>query len=426
MKYNQVPYTEPAEERLLSEDQGLSLLKRRIFLDRGLDCEQYKENYLKRRFAVRLRATGARDYLDYLRILKSNPDEYTTLMNELTINVTQFFRDADVYAKLRDSVFPDLIKAKSAMGSRTLRIWSAGCASGEEPYSLAILIEKALGDEALTWNVRVLGSDFDEKSLARARQGVYQDLEMLDGVDAERYFEISEKYETKVFRVKDEIKRRVRFEKINLLAEGESRHFDMVLCRNVLIYFGRQVQNKIIVTLASTILRDGYLVLGKSETLGADVTTMFKPAFARERIYQLTGDQRAEGHRADASRTPGYRTDSHRTVAAGAGAHTETDHTKTPSPLKEPSERAEIRRVKSDLTALRERNAARSPGSAGGLPVKGDMSAEEAGEPAGASEPRRSGRYPRESRFTAPERRVDGGTGGRETGTGDTGVDRQP
>ena len=121
---------------MFSEDQAFALLKRRIFLDRGLDCEQYKENYLKRRMAVRLRVTEARDYLDYLRILRSDPDEYTRLMNELTINVTQFFRDPDVYARLRESVLPELVETKTRMGSRTLRIWSAGCASGEEPYSL--------------------------------------------------------------------------------------------------------------------------------------------------------------------------------------------------------------------------------------------------------------------------------------------------
>jgi len=281
-----------AEERLFNDDQGFSLLKRRIFVDRGLDCEQYKENYLKRRIAVRLRATGARDYLDYLRLLRTDPDEYTRLMNELTINVTQFFRDPGVYLKLREDVLPDLIKSKSRMGSRSLRIWSAGCASGEEPYSLAILVEQALGSETRKWNVRLLGSDFDEKSLAAAKAGVYQDLEMPPGVDAERYFVVRETPEGKEFRVREEVKRRVRFEKVNLLAVGEPRHFDMILCRNVLIYFGRKVQTNIIKMLTESILRDGYLVLGKSETLGPEIAHKFRPAFPRERIYQVTTDRR--------------------------------------------------------------------------------------------------------------------------------------
>jgi chemotaxis protein methyltransferase CheR len=280
---------------LFSEDQAFALLKRRIFLDRGLDCEQYKENYLKRRIAVRLRATDARDYLDYLRILRADPDEYTRLMNELTINVTQFFRDPDVYAKLRDSVLPELVATKTRMGSRTLRVWSAGCASGEEPYSMAILLEEVLGEDSQRWNLRIRGSDFDDKSLAVARTGTYQDLEMLPGVDADLYFEVEQKPEGIEYRVKDEIKRKVRFEKINLLAEGEARHFDMVLCRNVLIYFGRQVQTRIIETLTRSILRDGYLVLGKSETLGQEASQGFKPEFPRERIYRVIRDERSAG-----------------------------------------------------------------------------------------------------------------------------------
>lgn len=278
---------------MFSDDQAFGLLKRRIFLDRGLDCEQYKENYLKRRFAVRVRATGARDYLDYLRLLRNDPDEYTKLMNELTINVTQFFRDPDVYNRLWEKVLPDLVEAKQRMGSRTVRIWSAGCASGEEPYSMAILLEDVLGDESRRWNVRVLGSDFDDRSLEVAGKGVYYDLELLEGIDRSRFFDTEETDEGLRYKVKDDIKRRIKFEKVNLLAGQETRHFDMVLCRNVLIYFGRNVQTKIIDTLSRSILRDGYLVLGKSETLGHEAAKSFRAVFPRERIYQIVQEGRS-------------------------------------------------------------------------------------------------------------------------------------
>lgn len=280
---------------MLNEDQAFALLKRRIFHDRGLDTEQYKENYLKRRVAVRLRATGATDYLDYIRMLRVDPDEYTRLMNELTINVTQFFRDADVYERLRGSVLPSLVEAKKSSGTRSIRIWSAGCASGEEPYSIVILLDKLLGTEGRKWNLRVLGSDIDDPSLARAREARYADLEMLPGIDAEEYFQVTASGESRIFRVRDEVKRRVRFEKVNLLADTETRHFDMVLCRNVLIYFGRKVQTTIIENLSRTILRDGFLVLGKSETLGPEASQMFKPVFPRERIYQVLPETRQAG-----------------------------------------------------------------------------------------------------------------------------------
>ncbi len=274
---------------MFSEDQAFALLKRRIYHDRGLDCEQYKENYLKRRIAVRLRATDAADYMEYLGILRRDPDEYTKLLNELTINVTQFFRDKDVFVKLRTDVLPDLVRAKERIGSRSLRVWSAGCASGEETYSIAILLVEVLGRNIDRWNLRIVGSDLDDASLKAAAHGVYGEVDLLEGIQLEHYFEMGASPTGTQYRVRDELKRRVRFEKVNLLEKGERRRYDVVLCRNVLIYFGRQVQVKIIASLAESILKDGYLVLGKSETLGPEASKMFRSTFPRERIYQLAG-----------------------------------------------------------------------------------------------------------------------------------------
>lgn len=272
---------------MLSEDQAFALLKRRIFLDRGLDCEQYKENYLKRRIAVRLRATNTGDYLSYLNLLRNSPDEYRKLLDELTINVTQFFRDKDVYGRLRSDLLPMLLESKRSVSSRSLRVWSAGCASGEEPYSVAMLVEEALRDDDAVWNIRILGSDIDEASLKVAREGVYSQMDILDGMDPSEYFEVQDTREGRRYLVKENIRRRVKLERINLLEGHGKAHFDLVLCRNVLIYFGRDVQSKIIESLASGFGREGYLVLGKSETLGPEAGKLFKPCFPRERIYQL-------------------------------------------------------------------------------------------------------------------------------------------
>jgi len=275
---------------LLSEDQAFALLKRRMFLDRGLDCEQYKENYLKRRIAVRLRAKNCRNYLEYLRVLRVDPEEYTQLLNQLTINVTQFFRDKDVYDKIRDEVIPGMLRSKGPVGSRTLRVWCAGCASGEEPYSMAMLFDHVLGPEIDNWNVRVLGSDIDDRSLAVAREGVYPQMDVLEGMDPDRYFERLETSDGVAYQVRDHVHRRVKFERLNLFELEGRRHHDMIMCRNVLIYFSRDVQARVIEIIASSIMRDGYIVLGKSETLGHEASMLFRAAFPRERIYQrLTG-----------------------------------------------------------------------------------------------------------------------------------------
>lgn len=280
---------------MLSEDQTFSLLKRRVRVDRGLDCEQYKENYLKRRVAVRLRATGAGDYLEYLRVLKNDPEEYTRLLNELTVNVTQFFRDKDVFQRLQDDVLPVLFKSKEEIGSSTIRVWSAGCATGEEPYSMAILVDHGLGAKKGRWNIRVLGSDIDIESIKAAKKGEYSNVDTLGDMDIGAYFETADTPLGRLYRVRDPVKSMVRFERTDLLEEKESRRFDLVLCRNVLIYFSRDVQSRIVEGLASKILKNGYLVLGKSETLGQRAGNLFEPTFPRERIYRYLADKGKPG-----------------------------------------------------------------------------------------------------------------------------------
>lgn len=269
-----------------SDDRNLVLLKRRIFLDRGFDCDQYKESYLKRRISVRMRATGSRDYLSYMLLLKKHPEEYRYLMDEITINVTQFFRDKDVYSKITDDLVPRIIDARQKVGSRSLRVWSAGCASGEEPYSVAILLDHFYGERLKDWNVRIVGSDFDVNSLKKAKKGIYDNVDVLEGMDKARYFE-NIGGEEPAFRVRDKYRQMVRFEEINLFKDHRKRQCDIVMFRNVLIYFDRKNQSKIIGSVASALTPEGFLVLGKSETLGHEIRNRFDPVFPRERIFQL-------------------------------------------------------------------------------------------------------------------------------------------
>lgn len=274
-----------------SIDKDFALLKRRIHLDRGLDCDQYKENYLKRRISVRLRATRSNDYLEYLMYLKRHPEEYKYLMDEITINVTQFFRDKDVYEKICKEAIPRIIEARKEMGSRSLRVWSAGCSSGEEPYSIAMLLDHFYERELKNWNIRIVGSDFDTNSLKRAKRAVYAEIDMLDGMDSRKYFENIGSSSSPAFKLRDDYRYMVRFEEANFFKDQLKRRFDLVLFRNVLIYFDRATQPKILGSIASTLSREGFLVLGKSETLGFGLREKFEPMFPRERIFRLLRDK---------------------------------------------------------------------------------------------------------------------------------------
>ncbi len=130
-----------------NEERDFFLLKRRIFNDTSLDCHQYKDNYLKRRIGVRMRTRGLETHGEYLRFLASDPTEYDDLLKDITINVTQFFRDPEAFELIFEEILPFLIYNKVKSNRRVIRLWSAGCASGEEAYSLAILMNDLLGEE---------------------------------------------------------------------------------------------------------------------------------------------------------------------------------------------------------------------------------------------------------------------------------------
>jgi len=167
-----------------SSEAGLDMLLRQLQEDIGLNLKQYKPNYLKRRIGVRMRATGCDDYLQYHQYVKHDRDEGKRLINDLTINVTEFFRDRDVFAAIRKEVIPRIIQYKRESGSYSLRAWSAGCATGEEPYSLSMLFLEALAreKEKNSWSLRITATDLDDKALEKARAGSYESVHLPPGL----------------------------------------------------------------------------------------------------------------------------------------------------------------------------------------------------------------------------------------------------
>jgi len=260
-------------------------LTRKISRERGFGCASYKEKCLRRRIAVRMRARGVHTYDDYARILDADGAEYDRLLDALTINVTKLFRNWEAYASLAETVVPELWRRDTP----SIRVWSAGCSSGEEPYSLAILFHRhaaASGALARLGGVDILGTDIDRRCLDAAALGQYEEGDFADTPDdlRRRYFTAQAP-----FTVSPAIRGMTRFESRDLLGDpAPPGRFDLVVCRNVLIYFDRDTQVRLFETFHRVLAPDGFLMLGKVETLLGDARSHFAPVDARERIFRRT------------------------------------------------------------------------------------------------------------------------------------------
>ncbi len=257
---------------------GFNQLLERIYQDRGLDFSRYHRNILKRRVALRLRARNLNSYREYLSILADDPDEYKKLFDVLTINVSEFFRDLTVWEAIRKILNRKLLRENQ---TAKVKIWSAGCAKGEEAYSLSILVEE-IGPKN---PVEIYATDIDTASISDAQKGEYDPHRLKNVSDAflKKYFEY--KGEGK-YLVKDQIKRRVIFKKQDLINDNFLPGMDLILCRNVFIYFTKPLQETILNKFYHSLKDNGYLVIGKAETILSEAKLIFKEADIDNRIYQ--------------------------------------------------------------------------------------------------------------------------------------------
>ncbi len=247
---------------------------------RGLDLTSYKRSSLGRRVHRRMYDVGAKTYEDYQDYLEVHPNEFEFLFNTVLINVTTFFRDQEAWRHLENKILPQVLNAKSPYVP--IRAWSAGCASGEEAYSLAILLAEALGVEECRKRVKIYATDVDTEALEVARQAVYSD-EAMKWVPEElrdRYFEISSgRY---VFR--NDLRRTVIFGRHDLLHDAPISRLDLLVCRNTLIYFNRDAQRRIIARFHFALQETGYLFLGKAEMLLSHAD-LFRTENVKYRIF---------------------------------------------------------------------------------------------------------------------------------------------
>ena len=250
-----------------------------LLAGRGFDLEGYKDRCIKRRIAARIRNLGCFSAEDYILRLQGDEAEIDQLIETLTIHVSQFFRNISTFSRLEEEVLPELLGKRRGQGE--VRVWSVGCAGGEEPYSIALLCDELCDPED---RVSILGTDISAEVLKRARTGLY-DVQRLTEVPQEvleRYFS----REGTRYRLNKDIRARVRFFRHDILTDRPFHRVDLILCRNMLIYFSRQEQEKILRALADALVPDGLLVLGRAETLVSESREFFSCIDPTERIYR--------------------------------------------------------------------------------------------------------------------------------------------
>ena len=248
----------------------------------GFDLEGYKTLCIKRRLAGRIRSVGCNDTEDYIALLLASQREQEQLLAALSIHVSQFFRNPSAFYVLDQRVLPELLEISRDTHSK-LRIWSVGCANGEEPYSLALLcLNRVRKGEQLS----IVGTDLSPEALKRARKGVFP-AERVAEVPAELLSEYFTR-EGNDYQLCDRIRERVQFFRHDILSDQPFYRADLILCRNLLIYFSREQQQRIIGILAESLLPGGYLMLGRAETLAPACRSLFRCIDPSERIYQRT------------------------------------------------------------------------------------------------------------------------------------------
>ncbi len=262
-------------------DVTLDALLEFIKETRGFDFTGYKRSTIQRRVAKRMAAVGAERYDDYVDYLELRGDEFVELFNTLLINTTGFFRDPETWEYLATEIAPQLLAARKP--DSALRVWCAGCASGEEPYTVAMVLARVIGDASFRERVKIYATDIDEEALDQARHGAYvpRQIEDVPHDALERFFERTD--QRYVFRT--DLRRCVIFGRNDLVQDAPISRIDLLLCRNTLMYFTADTQRQILRRFHFGLDDDGYLLLGKSEMLITH-TDLFASVELKRRVFR--------------------------------------------------------------------------------------------------------------------------------------------
>ncbi|HVS22605.1 MAG TPA: chemotaxis protein CheB [Gammaproteobacteria bacterium] len=283
---NRVTDGEPRDEGLKALQRVLALLHARA----KIDFHHYRKNMIMRRVRRRMALLQIETFPAYIQHLRDNAEEVTALYKDLLIGVTAFFRDPEAFAALAEHVVPALVKR--ADPDRPIRVWVPGCATGEEAYSIAILLSEEFRSVDKSPNIQIFATDVDETSLETARQSVYPDS-ITSVISPERLTRFFTKLDAHHYQVSKQIRESVVFAPQNLIGDAPFSRLDLISCRNVLIYLEPDVQAKVISLLHFALNEDGYLLLGPSESTSRPAG-LFETVSKKWRLYRRIGPARRD------------------------------------------------------------------------------------------------------------------------------------
>ena len=258
----------------------LEWLMEKIYRERGFDFREYRKSTLTRRIGRRMRARSSKTYGEYADVLDKDPAEYDRLFNDLTINVTSFFRDQIAFKALEEVVIPALLDGEP----KNIRIWSMGCATGEEPYSIAMLLLDILDGDISKYETTILATDIDPRVLESAMEGLFsaKDVEGIRPSWVKRYFVPA----GKGFSVQPALRELVTFQTHNMVSDPFYHDFDLVVCRNVLIYFRPGLQTQVLKGIYEGLKQGGFLLLGKAEQPVGETMGLFYCVDKKAKLYR--------------------------------------------------------------------------------------------------------------------------------------------
>lgn len=268
------------------DDQAHDLIRRYLLKTRGFDLSGYSQSFISRSIRKRIGRRQCDTALEYVGLLRRDDEEVNEFISTLSVNVTDFFRDGGAFTALSSLVLRPLVSQKLEQGWSALRIWSAGCATGQETYTIAICVAEELRrlrpESELV--VRIIGTDLSKKALGFAQRGVYTP-EQVKGVPRRilsEYFSTTDSG----YQIVPSIKRDVKFSEGNLLNRPDKKFFDVVVCRNVVIYFSRPMHDKVISNFHLALKSGGYIMLGRTETLLGYPRRLFEAVDHENRIFR--------------------------------------------------------------------------------------------------------------------------------------------